>query len=49
MKANLKNPLSLEGINELEELFEVLSYGKNQDSVKIDVTKIRGIVITLGS
>ncbi len=43
LKANLKNPLSLEGINELEELFEILSYGKNQDSVKIDVTKIRGL------
>ena len=43
LKTNLKNPLSLEGINELEELFEVLSYGKNQDSVKIDVTKIRGL------
>tara|TARA_B100001121_G_scaffold132444_1_gene116065 strand:- start:576 stop:1961 length:1386 start_codon:yes stop_codon:yes gene_type:complete len=43
LKTNLKNQLSLEGINELEELFEVLSYGKNQDSVKIDVTKIRGL------
>jgi len=43
LKSNLKNPLSLEGINELEELFEVLSYGNNQDSVNIDVTKIRGL------
>ena len=43
LKANLKNPLSLEGINELEELFEVLSYGNNQDSVKVDITKIRGM------
>jgi len=43
LKTNLKNPLSLQGINELEELLEVLSYGKNQDSVKIDVTKIRGL------
>ena len=43
LKANLKNPLSSEGINDLEKLFEVLSYGSNQDSVKIDVTKIRGL------
>jgi len=43
LKANLKNPLSLEGINELEELFEVLSYGNNQDSIKVDITKIRGM------
>ena len=43
LKASLKNPLSSEGINDLEKLFEVLSYGSNQDSVKIDVTKIRGL------
>ena len=43
LKANLKNPLSLEGINELEKLFEILSYGNNQDSVKVDITKIRGM------
>ena len=43
LKINLKNPLSLEGINELEELFQVLSYGNNQDIVNIDVTKIRGL------
>ena len=43
LKANLKNPLSLEGINELEELFEVLSYGNNLDSVKVDITKVRGL------
>ena len=43
LKANLKNPLSLEGINELDELFEVLSYGNNQDSVNVDITKIKGM------
>ena len=43
LKENLKNPLSLEGINELEKLFEILSYGNNQDSVKVDITKIRGM------
>ncbi len=43
LKSNLKNDLSAEGINELEELFEILSYGNNQDSISIDVTKIRGL------
>ena len=43
LKFNLKNELSIEGINELEELFEVLSFGNNQDSISIDVTKIRGL------
>jgi histidyl-tRNA synthetase len=28
LKTNLKNPLSIEGIEELEALFKVLSYGK---------------------
>ena len=39
----MKNDLSIEGINELEELFEVLSFGNNQDTISIDVTKIRGL------
>ena len=43
LKSNLKNDLSIEGINELEELFEVLSFGNNQDTINIDVTKIRGL------
>jgi len=43
LKANLKNPLSIEGVQELEDLFEVISYGKNLDLVAIDVTKIRGL------
>ncbi len=43
LKTYLKNPLSLEGINELEELFEVLSYGNNLDSVKVESTKVRGL------
>ena len=43
LKTNLKNPLSVEGVQELEELLEVISYGKNIDLVKVDVTKIRGL------
>lgn len=43
LKENLKNPLSIEGVQELEDLFEVISYGKNLDLVAIDVTKIRGL------
>tara|TARA_Y100000996_G_scaffold291470_1_gene230402 strand:+ start:20 stop:1024 length:1005 start_codon:yes stop_codon:yes gene_type:complete len=43
LKTNLKNPLSVEGVNELEELMEVISYGKNLELVKVDVTKIRGL------
>ena len=43
LKTNLKNPLSVEGVQELEELLEVISYGKNLELVKLDVTKIRGL------
>ena len=43
LKTNLKNPLSVEGVQELEELLEVISYGKNTELVKLDVTKIRGL------
>ena len=43
IKANLKDPFSVEGVQELEELFEVLSYGKNLELIKVDVTKTRGL------
>ncbi len=43
LKTNLKNPLSVEGIQELEELLEIVSYSKNLDLIKVDVTKIRGL------
>ncbi|MDC0415862.1 histidine--tRNA ligase [Candidatus Pelagibacter sp.] len=43
LKANLKNPLSIEGIEELEALFEVLSYGKYVDQVKTNFTIVRGL------
>ena len=43
LKSNLKNSLSAEGVQELEELLEVISYGKYLDLIKVDVTKIRGL------
>src|SRR6056300_1425891 len=43
LKANLKTPLSIEGIEELEALFEVLSYGKYADQVKTNFTIVRGL------
>ena len=43
LKSNLKNSLSAEGVQELEELIEVISYGKNMDLIKVDITKIRGL------
>jgi len=48
LKKNIKNPLSQEGIKELEELFEVLKYGKYADQVKFDSAKIRGLDIYTG-
>ena len=43
LKAILKNPLSQEGINELENIFEVLGYGSNLDQVKTNFTIVRGL------
>ena len=34
LKETLKNPLSQEGISELEELYKILGYGKNKDQVQ---------------
>ena len=48
LKKNIKNPLSQEGIKELEELFEVLKYGKYAEQVKFDSAKIRGLDIYTG-
>ena len=36
-KSNMKNQLSIEGINELEELYEVLSYGTNSGQVQPNI------------
>jgi histidyl-tRNA synthetase len=43
LKNNLKNPLSQEGIQELEELFKILSYGDYFDQIKTNFTIVRGL------
>ena len=43
LKENLKNPLSQEGIEELENLLEVLSYGDYLDQIKTNFTIVRGL------
>ena len=43
LKDNLKNPLSQEGIKELEDLLEILSYGDYFDQIKTNLTIVRGL------
>ena len=43
LKENLKNPLSQEGIKELEEVFEILGFGSNLDQVQTNFTIVRGL------
>ncbi len=43
LKENFKNPVTQEGIKELEELFEVLNFGNNSDQVKTNFTIVRGL------
>jgi histidyl-tRNA synthetase len=43
LKKNLKSPLSQEGIEELETLFEILSYGDYAGQVKTNFTIVRGL------
>ena len=43
LKQILKNPLSQEGIKELEDVFEILSYGSNLKQVKSNFTIVRGL------
>jgi len=43
LKETLKNPLSQEGISELENVFEVLGYGSNLNQVKTNFTIVRGL------
>jgi Histidyl-tRNA synthetase len=43
LKQSLKNPLSQEGIKELEEIFVVLGYGSSLDQVKTNFTIVRGL------
>ena len=43
LKENLKNPLSQEGIKELEDLLEVISYGDYLGQIKTNFTIVRGL------
>ncbi len=43
LKETLKNPLSQEGIRELEKVFEVLGYSSNLNQVKTNFTIVRGL------
>ena len=43
LKQNFKNPLTQEGINELEDLLEILKFGNYSDQVKTNFTIVRGL------
>jgi len=43
LKENLKNPLSQEGIKELEEVFQILGFSSNLEQVKTNFTIVRGL------
>ncbi len=43
LKETSKNPLSQEGIKELEQVFEVLGYSSNLNQVKTNFTIVRGL------
>ena len=43
LKESLKNPLSQEGIQELENVFQLLGYGSNLNQVKTNFTIVRGL------
>ena len=43
LKKNFKNPITQEGIKELEELFEFLNFGNYSDQVKTNFTIVRGL------
>ena len=43
LKENFKNPITQEGIKELEGLFEVLKFGNYSDQVKTNFTIVRGL------
>jgi histidyl-tRNA synthetase len=49
LKQKINNPLTNEGIKELEDLFEVLKYGKYAEQVKFTSSTIRGMDIYQGT
>ncbi len=48
LKQKIDNPITNEGIKEIEELFEVLSYGKYADQVKFNSSIVRGMDMYTG-
>ena len=49
LKQKIDNPVTNEGIKELEELFEVLSYGEYADQVKFNSSIVRGMDMYTGN
>ena len=49
LKKSIKNKLSLEGIEELEKLFEILAKGKFLDFIKLNLNIVRGITYYSGN
>ncbi len=43
LKENLKNPTSQEGVQELEDLLEIVSYGNYSSQIKTNFTIVRGL------
>ena len=43
LKKNFKNPITQEGVKEMEEIFEILNYGDFADQVKANFTVVRGL------
>ncbi len=43
LKSALKNPLSIEGIKETENILEIVSYGKYQEFIQTNFTIVRGL------
>jgi len=43
LKNKLTNPLSQEGIKELEDFFDILEFGNNKDQIKTNFTIVRGL------
>ena len=48
LKSNIKNKTSQEGINEVEELFNILSKGKFSNQVKTNFNIVRGLAYYSG-
>ena len=49
LKKKIDNPLTNEGIKEVEELFQVLSYGKCGDQIKFNSSIVRGMDMYTGN